>query len=105
MAAGEIGQIRVNYKSRYLALGFGETPERTKAAFRPDPQDGTAPILIVPATSSWAAIWTYLLLSGALDAWRFCSASKFAKLFNVSFRETADSLGAGGKSTVLLRIQ
>ena len=40
--AGEIGEICV--KSRYISLGYWRDPERTKAAFRPDPQDGTAQI-------------------------------------------------------------
>ena len=40
--AGEIGEICV--KSRYISLGYWRDPARTKAAFLPDPQDGTAQI-------------------------------------------------------------
>jgi amino acid adenylation domain-containing protein len=40
--AGEIGEICV--KSRYIALGYWRDPERTKAAFLPDPHDSTARI-------------------------------------------------------------
>ena len=39
---GEIGEICV--KSRYIALGYWRDPERTKAAFLPDPHDSTGRI-------------------------------------------------------------
>jgi len=44
LGAGEVGQLAV--KSRYISLGYWRDPERTKAAFLPDPAGSDARIYL-----------------------------------------------------------
>ena len=44
VAAGEVGEIAV--KSRYMSLGYWRDPDRTRAAFLPDPDGGDARIYL-----------------------------------------------------------